>query len=45
MTEIFSDVEAALQDFKDGKFIIVTDDESRENMNTASSRANPPAAR
>ncbi len=31
MTEIFSDVEAALQDFKAGKFIIVTDDESREN--------------
>jgi 3,4-dihydroxy 2-butanone 4-phosphate synthase/GTP cyclohydrolase II len=27
----FSTIEEALQDFKDGKFVIVTDDESREN--------------
>lgn len=27
----FSDVESALEDFKNGKFLIVTDDEAREN--------------
>jgi 3,4-dihydroxy 2-butanone 4-phosphate synthase/GTP cyclohydrolase II len=31
MSDIFSNVEAALEDFKAGKFVIVTDDESREN--------------
>ncbi len=31
MLSFFSPIESALEDFKNGQFLIVTDDESREN--------------
>lgn len=37
-SQIRQDIEAALADFKEGKFVIVVDDEDRENEEISSPR-------